>query len=294
MPTFETAAPIELSIDIPVANVHLVASDRHDTVVTLRPTMRARPQDVRAADQVRVTNTDGRVRVAVPKGWSYYSPFGPSGSVDIDIELPAGSSVDSEWPVGSLGAEGRLGDCVLKSSTGTITLEETGSLSFRTSTGTVSVEHATGNVDLISSTGSIRVARIDGDATIKNSTGNTTVGAVGGQLVVNGAHGSVSIERAENSVQVTTAYGNVRIDEVIRGAVQLESSYGELEIGIRPAVAVWLDVSSQHGSVRTSLTQKDAPAETGDSVEIRARSTHGDIIIRRSNQKSNEARSSSR
>jgi len=107
---------------------------------------------------------------------------------------------------------------------------------------------------------------------------------------VKGAYGSIAVDRALASVIVKTAHGNVRIDEVVGGSIQLESSYGQLEVGIREGTAVWLDVATQHGTVLNSLGAHDGPGTSEKTVEVRARSAWGDIVIRRSNEKKSQIR----
>ena len=45
--------------------------------------------------------------------------------------------------------------------------------------------------------------------------------------------------------------------------------------------AAWLDVSSQHGTVRNALQPADAPGADDDTVELHAHTSWGDILIRR-------------
>ena len=66
-----------------------------------------------------------------------------------------------------------------------------------------------------------------------------------------------------------------------RGRVQLEAGYGGIEVGIAEGTAAWLDVSSQHGAIRNTLTPADAPGMDDDTVELHARTSWGDILIRR-------------
>jgi hypothetical protein len=83
-------------------------------------------------------------------------------------------------------------------------------------------------------------------------------------------------------VAARTANGAVRIGEVARGSVELDTAYGELEIGIRAGTAALLDLRSKFGSVRNSLAASDGPEPSETTVEVRARTSFGDIVIRRS------------
>jgi hypothetical protein len=64
----------------------------------------------------------------------------------------------------------------------------------------------------------------------------------------------------------------------------LETAAGELEVGVREGTAAWLDVSAHHGRVRTSLDEASTPDEGEATVEVRARTSYGDIVIHRANQ----------
>jgi hypothetical protein len=53
-------------------------------------------------------------------------------------------------------------------------------------------------------------------------------------------------------------------------------------VGIREGTAAMLDVRSAFGSVRNSLTASDGPQPSDQKVELRARTSFGDIVIHRS------------
>jgi DUF4097 and DUF4098 domain-containing protein YvlB len=116
---------------------------------------------------------------------------------------------------------------------------------------------------------------------LKNSHGGTTVDVATGALRVSNANGDIEVRRAEDSVTATTAHGTVRVADVARGTVQLETSYGAIDLGIREGTAAWLDVSSQSGQVRNALTASGAPGPADDTVQVRARTRFGTIDIRR-------------
>jgi hypothetical protein len=83
------------------------------------------------------------------------------------------------------------------------------------------------------------------------------------------------------SVMARTAYGSLRIGEVLRGSVELQTSYGGIEIGVRRGTAAWLELNSKNGRVHNALDTTNGPAEGDDTVEIRASTSYGDIMIRR-------------
>ena len=54
MPTFDTPEPISVTLEVGVGDIRIVASDRTDTIVDVRPSDPAKKSDVTAAEQTRV------------------------------------------------------------------------------------------------------------------------------------------------------------------------------------------------------------------------------------------------
>ena len=278
MPSFDTPEPISATAHVEAGSIQFTAGDRLDTVVEVRPRDPKKDQDVRAADQTEVTYASGVLTVRTPKP-RYL--VGRTGTVDVTVELPTGSRVDMTGAWAQVLGEGRLGEVRVKTSSGDVRLDTTGPLQLTASHGSITVDRVEGMAEITTSSGSLRVGLVDGPAVLKNSHGTTTVGAATGDLRVSGANGDIDIARAEASVTATTAHGTLRVAEVARGTVQLETSYGAIEVGIREGTAAWLDVSSGHGQVRNTLTASETPEKTEDTVKVRARTRHGNIDVRR-------------
>jgi DUF4097 and DUF4098 domain-containing protein YvlB len=281
MPNFETPEPISVSVALVVGDLRIIASDRNDTVVVVSPNDSSSEGDVKAAEQTRIEFSQGRLLIKAPKSWKTFSPFGGRESIDVAIELPAGSRVDAEAAVGDISCDGRLGECSFTTSVGNIRLEETGPARLNTSAGSVTVDRIAGRAEITGS-GQVRIRQIEGGAVIKNLNGVTWIGEVKGDLRCNAANGDITVDRALGAIAAKTANGAVRIGEVIRGSVELGTAYGELEVGIREGTAALLDVRSQFGSVRNLLAASDGPQPSDQRVEVRARTSFGDIVIRRS------------
>jgi hypothetical protein len=277
MPSFDTPAPISVTATVEAGSLQLTATDRLDTVVEVRPRDPKRDLDVRAADQTEVRLSGGALTVRTPKS----GLFGRSGVVDVAVELPTGSHVDATGSWTQVLGEGRLGEVRVKTSAGDVRMDATGPLKLTASHGSITVDRVDGSAEITTSSGSIRAGFLDGAAVLKNSHGSTTVDAVTGELRVSGANGDIDVRRAENSVTATTAHGTLRVSEVVRGSVQLETSYGAIDIAVREGTAAWLDVSSSSGQVRNTLTASDAPGDPEESVRIHARTRYGNIDIRR-------------
>ena len=281
MPSFDTPGPISVALDLAVGSASIIAGERTDTVVEVRPSDESRAADVKAAAQTLVEYSGGTLRVTAPKSWRHYTFLGGRESIEVTIQLPAGSNVQGDSWMGDFRAEGELGACRLKTGLGKILLERTGRLHANIDLGDVTVDHIGGDADVATGSGKVRIRQIEGAAQVKNGNGETDIGEVRGDVRVKAANGDISVARALAGVSAKTANGNVRIGEVVRGSVVLETAAGDLEVGIRSGTAAWLDVSSQLGSVINSLDPSNGPAQSEVSVEVRARTPLGDIVIAR-------------
>lgn len=279
MPSFDTPETISVTARVEAGSIQFTAGDRLDTVVEVRPRDPKKDLDVKAADQTEVTYTGGTLTVRTPKG--NLLGLGRTGTVDVTVELPTGSRVDMTGAWAQVLGEGRLGEVRVKTSSGDVRLDTTGPLHLTAAHGSITVDRIEGTAEITTSSGSVRVGLVDGSAVLKNSHGTTTVGAATGELRVSGSNGDIEIRRAEDSVTATTAHGTLRVDEVARGEVQLETAFGAIDIGVREGTAAWLDVSSNSGQVRNTLTLSDNPGQTEDTVRIRARTRYGNIDVRR-------------
>ena len=281
MPTYETPQAIAVTVELSMGEVRVVAGERTDTEVEVRPTNSSRKGDVSAAEQTRVEFTDGKLLVKGPKGWKPIPFLGGRESIDIEIALPAGSELRGEAAAATLRTTGRLGETRFKSAAGNMYVAETGPTQLKTSAGDITVEHAAGDAELTTSSGSLRIDRVDGNAVIKNSNGETRLGEVAQNLRVNSANGSIAVDRAGGTVVAKTANGNVRLTEVGPGSVQVDTARGNIEIGIADGTAAWLDLRTHFGATRNGLDAAGKPDPGEPTVEVRARTAMGDITIKR-------------
>ncbi|MEU9607640.1 DUF4097 family beta strand repeat-containing protein [Streptomyces sp. NPDC048057] len=278
MPSFDTPEPISTVAHVESGSIRFAAGVRPDTVVAVAPREPKKDLDVRAAEQTEVSFANGTLTIRTPR--QRYL-VGRTGTVDVTVDLPEGSRVELTGAWTQVFGEGRLGEVRVKTSSGDVRLDTTGPLYLTASHGSITVDRVEGPAEVSTSTGSLRVGSIDGTGVLKNSHGTTIVGTVGGDLRVRGANGDIDIARAEGSVAATTAHGTLRVADVARGTVQLETSYGSIEVGVREGTAAWLDVTSDSGQVRNTLTVSDSPKKTEETVEVRARTRYGSIDILR-------------
>jgi DUF4097 and DUF4098 domain-containing protein YvlB len=290
MPTFDTPEAITATIDVVMGDVRIRAGDGAATVVEVQPSDAANDEDVKAAERTRVECASGQLSVRAPKlrSWSIRSD---GGSIDVTIELPAGSRVDGTAQLAGFDCHGRLGDCRIKTGLGPIQLDQAHAVSLKTGIGDISVDHATGQVEVTAGSGDVRLHDLDAGAVVKNSNGDTWVGVAGGDLRLNAANGNIAVGLARGGVVAKSANGDVRLGEVVRGSVVLETRLGDLEVGIREGTAAWLDVRAAAGKVHNALDAAEAPERSAETVQVRARTSAGSVVIRRPDARSTQAAS---
>jgi DUF4097 and DUF4098 domain-containing protein YvlB len=276
MPRFETPEAVTATLEMAVASVRVTASSRSDTLVEVLPTDGAQEADVHAAQQTKVSCVDGDLQIKGPKTRSL---FRKGGSVDITVELPAGSQIRGTAALGEFACAGPLGDCDLKLSVGDIRVDQAQAATLKSEHGDIRLVRAA-RAD-IKGAGRIDIGTVTGSAITSNSNGETVIDEVTGELRVKSSNGRVSIGVARAGVDAKSANGAIRIGEVTRGQVTLDTAIGDVEVGIRVSTAAWLDVSTRLGTVRNSLSSADAPEDSDDSVAVHARTGLGDIVIQR-------------
>jgi hypothetical protein len=289
MPTFDTPAPISVSVDIGTASIEIIASERADTVVEVRPADPAKKVDVVAAEQAQVSYSNGNLTVKAPRTWRECLVWGGPGSVDVKVELPSGSRLRGEAGAGAaavgptgrsvLRGTGTLGECAFKVGAGDIQLLQAGPLQLRTGAGNITVERAVGRSEITTGAGAVHVSRTDGASVIKSSNGDIRVGEANAGLRVTTANGKIQVALARSDVEAKTANGSVEIDEVMSGSVRAHTAAGKVEMGVRRGVAALLDLETPWGKVLNGLDASGPPPPGGPSVEIRARTNFGDIRV---------------
>ncbi|MDI3403766.1 DUF4097 family beta strand repeat-containing protein [Streptomyces cavernicola] len=277
MPTFDTPEPISVTLEFDLGSARIVAGERGDTVVEVLPRNGADDNDVQAAQQTKVTCSDGKLLVKGPRKRSL---FGRPGSLDITVEVPAGSDLQGGSPMGDLVCEGPLGACEFKTSLGYLHVREAATVRLRTSHGDVTVGRVDGTAE-VSGAGRIQISTLGGAATVRNGNGDTTIGEAVGDLKATSSNGRISVDVAHASVEAKSANGHIRVGDVARGRITLRTAAGDLEVGIRESTAAWLDVSTAVGSVLNSLGPAAGPQDTDETVEVRANTSVGDIVVRR-------------
>lgn len=259
---FETPDAISVELNVEFGGARLIAGDRNTTVVDVRPASDGRRADVEAAEQTRVQFTGGRLEIRAPKP-RHLGLFGRPGAVDVVVQLPSGSHVRGNSAYGDFDTEGRLGDCFLKTSYGTLHVQDVGALTLQTSAGNITAGRVAGVAEISTSSGDLRIGETESAANLKTSAGD------------------IRVERAGDALNARTAYGGIRVAHAVRGELALTTSYGDVEVGVADGTTTFLELRSDHGRVRNELHRADDPPESSEFLKVRAQTAYGDITIRR-------------
>ncbi|MBT2418904.1 DUF4097 family beta strand repeat protein [Streptomyces sp. ISL-22] len=273
MPTFSTPGGVSVTVNLPIGDLLLVASDRTDTVVQPHA-----GEDDSAG--LRVSYADGRLVVDGPQprnGFASWLGFGES--ITARIDLPEGSCVRGVALEGGFRSMGRLGECTFRTDYGEIVLDETGPLTVTTDSGDIAVRHVVGDAEVTSDSGVIQIKKIHGSATVTNEYGETEIGEITGVLHVHGRDSDILVGRTHGDIEAYSESGDIRISEAARGTVNTMSDSGSIEISVPQDAAVAVDLESPNGRVRNLLDRSETAGQPDRSITVRARSHHGDITI---------------
>lgn len=276
MPTFATTRPISLDLRVNMGVVRITAGTRAETVVEMTPTNESKEADRTAAKQTRVEFNKGELLIQAPK-----KLFGDAGSIQLSIELPAGSRLAGNSAMGDLYCVGELGDCTFKTDYGQIQLDRVGQADLDSGYGDITVGRAAGKAAIHATSGTVRVGRVDGGLTLSNSNGPSHVDEVTGSIKATSTNGDIIIRLAHEGVTAHSHNGSIRIGDASRGQLDLKTAAGDVEIGINRGATAWLDVQtkSKRGSVRNSIGAAEARKQSDASVAVHAITSSGDIVV---------------
>ena len=193
MQKFDTPAPVSAVLDIPAGRIQFIAADRADTTVEILPADASKSRDVKAAERIEVAYGDGVLRIEASKATSRI--LGASGSVEVTVQLPAGSRIEAKAASAEFRGVGRLGDVAFEGAQGSVKLDETAS------------------ARLTLQSGGVSVGRLGGPAQISTQKGDLHITeAVAGTVTLRTEHGDISVgaaREASASLDAGTTYGRI-------------------------------------------------------------------------------------
>ncbi|RKE20081.1 DUF4097 family beta strand repeat-containing protein [Streptomyces sp. TLI_171] len=217
MPKFATTTAVTTVLDIPAGHIRLIAADRTDAVVEVRPANPNKSRDVQTAEQTEVTFTDGVLRIATapPKN----RILGHPGALEVTVQLPLGSRVEAKTADTELRGVGRLGEVTLDTARGTVKLDEAAGATLTLQDGSIEIGRLTGPADLTTTRGDLTVTEATrGALRLTTQSGSITVGVARGtsaSLDAGTALGRIhnALRNADDTpavtIHATTAMGDI-------------------------------------------------------------------------------------
>ncbi|MFG3706107.1 DUF4097 family beta strand repeat-containing protein [Micromonospora sp. NPDC047670] len=216
MQKFDTPAPISAILDIPAGRVQFIAADRADTTVEVLPADPSRSRDAKTAEQTTVAYADGVLRIHSPQ--SQNRLLGPSGSLEVTVQLPAGSRIEAKTASAEFRGVGRLGDVAFDGAYRQIKIDEAASVRLTAIDGDVEVGRLNGPAEISTARGDIRIAEAArGTVVLRTEFGDISVAAAAGvsaALDAGTGHGRISNAlkndgTAALDIRATTSHGDI-------------------------------------------------------------------------------------
>jgi DUF4097 and DUF4098 domain-containing protein YvlB len=140
-------------------------------------------------------------------------------------------------------------------------------LEIRTGGGDVKVNHLEGETNLETSGGDVKATELKGnlnartsggDMELRDLTGDISVKTSGGDITLENVHGRVEAHTSGGDVTASLARGNAKGGEI-------ETSGGDIELRLDPAINLSLDASTSSGEVTSNLPHLSVTGEISSS-----------------------------
>ncbi|MFE6848190.1 DUF4097 family beta strand repeat-containing protein [Streptomyces sp. NPDC057686] len=217
MQKFDTPAPISTVLDIPAGHIRFIAADRDNTTVEILPADASKSRDVKAAEEITVTYSEGVLRIEAAPAKNRI--LGSSGAVEVTVQLPAGSRVEAKAASAELRGVGRLGDVAFEGAQATVKIDEAASARLTLMSGDVSLGRLGGDAQISTQKGNLQITEaVRGTVTLRTEHGEITVGAARGvsaALDAGTTYGRIhnSLQNAggtpDLNIHASTSYGNI-------------------------------------------------------------------------------------
>jgi len=263
MHVFETPGRVLVRVSIAEGAVEVTSTSAQRVEVDVQP-LRNNAASREAVEHTRVELTERgdvcEVVVDAPKRWI---GFGRGASIGVRVTCPEGTRLEVSTASADVRTKGRLGE-----------------IDAKTASGDLGLDIVDGDLRVATASGDVLVTEIGGSATVKSASGDVDVRLGRGPLSINLASGDVRVARALAGVSLGSASGDLEIGSVESGEIRVQSVSGDVRVGVREGLRVWIDASSVSGSISSDLPPEDGPpAEGTAALEIRARTVSGDVRI---------------
>ena len=258
--TYDTPGDVTVELQIASGDVSIHATDTEQTSIEISGYDKSMPPQITCepqGDGYRVT-----IEHRSKRGWGFSFGRGPS----FEVTVPSGTRLDGATGSAELEVRGALG-----------------SLAFRTGSGDVEFDEVAGDVQISCASGDVSGRTIGGHFSFKGASGDLDIGSIGGGALIRNASGDVSVRRLDGPSTITIGSGDVELREVGAGTVSVRAISGDVQIGVRPGMGIWMDVSSTSGDVHSGLDPSPSRegSETDPQLELTVNTVSGDVEIER-------------
>jgi DUF4097 and DUF4098 domain-containing protein YvlB len=254
---FAAAGPIAMDIELPAGSINVAARPVAAVTVSLRASGKG-GEKLLAETEVSFENETLRVHVPTR------SMIRGHASLDLDVEVPEGSSARFSAASADVTLEGQFGPLRGKTASGDIKADRARDADLSTASGDVKLEEAAEDVRVNSASGDVRIGKAGGDVITKTASGDVWVGQAG------------------QSVTAKTASGDVRVDSIAAGLADAATVSGDVTIAVVPGTGVYLDISTLSGDVSSDLESTASAGAEGDAaLTVSCRTVSGDIRLLR-------------
>ncbi|MFF1595787.1 DUF4097 family beta strand repeat-containing protein, partial [Streptomyces sp. NPDC058286] len=204
--------------DIPAGRIQFIAADRTDTTVEILPADRSKSRDMKAAEQTTAAYADGVLRIETATAKNRL--LGNSGSIEVTVQLPAGSRIEAKTAAAELRGVGRLGNVTFESAQGTVKVDETASARVTLQAGSVLIGRLSGPAQISTQKGDLNITEATGGTVeLRTESGDITINATRGTsatLDAGTTYGRIhnTLQNTEGAtaslnIQATTAHGDI-------------------------------------------------------------------------------------
>jgi len=263
MHVFETPGRVLVRVSIAEGAVDVSTSDAPTVEVDVQA-LRNNAASREAVEHMRVELAERagiyEVVIDAPKRWI---GFGRGASIGVRVSCPEGTRLEASTASADIRTTGRLGE-----------------IDAKTASGDLGFDIVDGELRVATASGDVSVGEIGGSGALKSASGDVDIKLGRGPLSVNLASGDVRVARALADVSLGSASGDLEIGSVESGEIRVQSVSGDVRVGVREGLRVWIDASSVSGSISSELPAEDGPPADGTAaLEIRARTVSGDVRI---------------
>jgi DUF4097 and DUF4098 domain-containing protein YvlB len=163
-------------------------------------------------------------------------------------------------------------------------------LETRTASGDVKVDEVAGRSVVQTASGDVAIGTT-AECDVRTASGDIEVQTSGADAVLHSTSGDVRLDNPAGNVNARSVSGDIRVLDAKSGQAEVVTVSGDVEIGIHAGTLAAVDLSTVSGATDSDFEVSDrAPVlddtqENGDegpTLDLRVKTTSGDIRLRRS------------